>query len=312
MDRRQVVAGLAAGLAAAGAGTARSAETDGRVPLGVQFFTFNAFANAMTWDRFSAGMEAARRIGYDGIEFAGVFGHKPEMIRRRAEELGLALRSYHLGNDIVRAFLAPGPMNGPGGIADAQDATYTPIGVVQVCRATLGIARDLGCEYAGLGATGRSNFSSLDNIRRLGEAFNTCAELARQAGLKFFYHNHAVDFQPMGGRIPYEVFMEETDPAVRFEFDTGWAASAGHDPLPIFARYASRIDVVHLRDADAKGATVVPGDGVIDFAKVREAARALKDPIFYMEGNGRPEPEAIAEATRAYAYLHRLGWGTRA
>ena len=63
MDRRQVVAGLAAGLAGARAGTARSAETGGRVPLGVQFFTFNAFANAMTWDRFSAGMEAARRIG---------------------------------------------------------------------------------------------------------------------------------------------------------------------------------------------------------------------------------------------------------
>jgi sugar phosphate isomerase/epimerase len=309
MDRRQVLGGLAAAAVANPGGHARAAAPPGRTRLGVQFFTFNAFANTMSWDKFSEGMATAKRIGYDSIEFAGVFGHKPAAIRRRAEELGLATRSYHLGNDIVRAFTAPGPLGGPGGISDAQDATYTPIGVVQVCRATLGVARDLGCEYAGLGATGRSNFKSLDSIRRLGEAFNTCGEMARKAGLKFFYHNHAVDFQPVEGRIPYEVFLQETDPSVRFELDTGWAATVGQDPLPIFAKYASRIDIVHLRDSDAKGNTVVPGDGIIDFAKVRDAAKVLHDPIFYMEGNGRPEPEAVAEATRAYAYLHKLGWG---
>jgi sugar phosphate isomerase/epimerase len=309
MDRRQVLGGMAG--AAAAPALARAAAPSPRIPLGVQFFTFNAFANAGTWDRFSAGMEHARRIGYDGVEFAGVFGHKPEMIRKRADELGLSLRSYHLGNDIVRAFLAPGAGAGPGGIADAQDATYTPIGVVQVCRATLGVARDLGVQYAGLGATGRSNFKSLDSVRRLGEAFNVCADLADRAGLKFFYHNHAIDFSPVEGRIPYEVFMEETDPKVRFQFDTGWAATTGFDPVTVFAKYASRIDIVHLRDADATGATVVPGDGVTDFARVREAAKALPNPIFHMEGNGRPEAEAVAEATRAYAYLRRFGWGAR-
>jgi sugar phosphate isomerase/epimerase len=304
IGRRAMLGGLAAAGAMA-AGPVLGQAGAGR-PLHVQFFTFNAFCGK-GWDKFSEGMAIAKAIGYDGIEFAGVWGHDPKQIKRRADELGLALRSYHLGNDIVRAFQAPGP----GGIADAQDATYTPIGVVQVCRATLGIARDLGCEWGGLGASGRSNFTSLDNIRRLAEAFDKCGELAQAAGIKFFYHNHAIDFKPVEGRIPFDVLAENTGAGVRFQFDTGWAASEGFDPVPLIQKHAARIDLVHLRDATAQRGTAAPGDGVIDFAKVMAASAALRSPLFIMEGNGRPETEAVAEATRAYQVLNRLGLGRR-
>lgn len=306
VDRRTVMAAMAA--AAATGLSQATAQPAGRYPLGVQFFTFSSYAG-QGWDKFSEAMSIARSIGYEGIEFAGVFGHSPDMIRRRAEELGLKTRSYHLGNDIVRAFSAPGP----GGIADAQDATYTPIGVVQVCRATLGVARDLGAEWAGLGAIGRSNFTSIDAVRRMAEAFNTCGELAQKAGMKFFYHNHAIDFKPINGRVPFDILIEETNSNVRFEFDTGWAGTEGADPLVTLAKHADRIDLVHLRDSTAAGATAVPGDGVIDFARVMGAIQKMpKAPVFYMEGNGRPQLEAVAEATRAYGYLRRLGWGARA
>lgn len=305
VDRRTVLAGMAA---AAVSLSKAGAQPPAALPLGVQFYTFNSYAG-QGWDKFSEAMTIARSIGYEGIEFAGVFGHSPEKIRRRAEELGLHTRSYHLGNDIVRAFTAPGP----GGIAEAQDATYTPLGVVQVCRATLGVARDLGCEWAGLGAIGRSNFTSIDAVRRMAEAFNTCGDMAQKAGMKFFYHNHAIDFKPIDNRVPFDILIDETSPNVRFEFDTGWAGTEGADPLVTLAKHGDRIDLVHLRDSTAAGATAVPGDGVIDFARVMSAVRKLpKPPVFYMEGNGRPQAEAVAEATRAYGYLHRLGWGTRA
>lgn len=307
LNRRSVLTGLAA----AGSMTAVtrvSAQPAGKYPLGIQFYTFNAFCG-QGWDKFSEAMSIARSIGYEGIEFAGVWGNSPDKIRRRAEELGMSLRSYHLGNDIVRAFSAPG--GGGGGIAEAQDAAYTPLGVVQVCRATLGIARDLGCEWAGLGAVGRSNFASMDSLYRIADAFNTCADLAQKAGIKFFYHNHAIDFKPIDGRVPFDVLIERTSPSVRFEFDTGWAGTEGADPLVTLRKHANRIDLVHLRDATSKGATAVPGDGVIDFSQVMTAVQGIPSPVFFMEGNGRPQAEATAEATRAYAYLRKLGWGAR-
>jgi sugar phosphate isomerase/epimerase len=298
MDRRSFLSTTAALLAAPGVAFAQA-----RQPLAVQFFTFSAFCGK-GWDKFSQGMAAAKAIGYDGVEFAGLWGNSPAQVRRRADELGLTLRSYHLGNDIVRAFQAPG-----GSIADAQDATYTPIGVVQVCRATLGIARDLGCEYAGLGAVGRSNFASPDAVRRMAEAFDTCAELARQAGLKFFYHNHALDFVPVGGRVPFDVFVAETSPQVLFQFDTGWAGTERIDVVQVLEKHAARIRLLHLRDATAQGQTTVVGQGVVDFASVVAAARRLDDPVLIMEGNSKPEAEAVADARSAYQHLRRFGLG---
>jgi len=305
IHRRAVLSGMAIAGAVAASG-ASSVLAQARAPLHVQFFTFNSFTGR-GWDKFSEGMEVAKSIGYDGIEFAGIWDHSPEMIRKRAEELGLSLRSYHMGNDLVRAFFVPGP----GGIQDAQDAVYSPPGVVQVCRINLSVARDLGCEWGGLGAAGRSNFVNLDAIRRLAEAYNTCGELADQAGIKFFVHSHALFFRPVEGRIPLDIVAEETGPAVRFQFCTGHAAAEGQDPGALIRKYADRIDSLHLRDSVSPGVTAAPGDGVIDFASVMTSAQALANPVVIMEGNGRPEPEAIAEATRAYRHLNPLGLGLR-
>jgi sugar phosphate isomerase/epimerase len=306
IDRRGMLAGLSAAVAAIGAGPTLAAPA--RRPLDIQFFTLNAFANK-GWEKFSEGMAAARAIGYDGIEFAGVMGHDPKLIARRAEELGLKLRSYHIGNDIVRAFQAPGP-NG-GGIAGAQDAAYTPLGIVQICRATAGIARDLGVQYAGLGAVGRSSFKDIDSVKRISHAFNECAEIMAAAGLTFFYHNHAIDFQPINGLVPFDIIMAESSPAVRIQFDTGWAGIEGFDAVPIIQKYASRIDLLHLRDANAQKQAVTPGQGQLDFTAILRASSALKDPVFVVEGGAPTEQAAIAEATKAYEILNRLGLGMK-
>ncbi len=138
MNRREFIAAAqATAVFAAWNGKAFGATP--RYPLGVQFFAFSG-GGALDWDRFSGAMATARKIGFDGLQLAGLMGHAPERIRKRAEELGLAMRSMHMGNDQVRAFRAPG-----GSIGDAQDATYTPLGMVQVARVNLPLARDLGC-----------------------------------------------------------------------------------------------------------------------------------------------------------------------
>src|SRR5688572_19288082 len=165
-----------------------------RASIGVQFFTFNRVA-AEGWEQFSAAMKTARDIGYEGIQFAGLMGHAPDKISKRAEELGLKLRSMHIGNDQVRAFRAP---DGP--FTDAQDAVYTPQGIVQLARVNVPLARDLGCEWAVLAASGPANMQSLDSVMRMCEAMNRANEIVRRAGLKLSFHNHAPEFRALDGR----------------------------------------------------------------------------------------------------------------
>ena len=278
-----------------------------RPSLGLQFFTLAPIASG-GWDQYSAAMEIAKKIGFDSLELAGLSGYKPDLIRRRAEELGLGLHSLHMGNDQQRAFMAPGDV----GVANAQDAVYTPLGVVQVTRINLPLARDLGCEWGVIAASGHSNFATVDSIRRLCDAFNKSNELAHQIDLKLSYHMHAPDFEPVEGRMPFEVMIENTEPSIRYQLDVCWARAGGKDPVELINRYSSRLVSFHLKDLTKDKKVATPGDGTVDFASIFSASQKVSSPLFYLERDGAPGLDPVQEATRGYNFLHSLGWGTAA
>jgi sugar phosphate isomerase/epimerase len=273
-----------------------------RASIGVQFFTFNRVASE-GWEQFSAAMQSARDIGYEGIQFAGLMGHAPDKIRRRAEELGLKLRSMHIGNDQVRAFRAP---DGP--FTDAQDAVYTPQGIVQLARVNVPLARDLGCELLVQGGTGPANMQSLDSVRRMSEAMNRANEIVRRAGLKLSFHNHASEFREVEGRRPFDVMIENTDASIRYELDVAWVAGGGADPVATIDKHRQRISSFHLKDLDQAGKAATCGDGVLDFAAIRKAAQRIENPLFYVECEGAPAGDPAREPARALKYLRSIGW----
>jgi sugar phosphate isomerase/epimerase len=312
MDRRQFLAGTAvtAGAAALGAGPASA--QGARAPLGVQFFTFVGSNGAtMGWDKYAAGMETARKIGYDAIELAGFSGYKPENIRKQAETLGLAIPSVHIGFDQVFPFLAPPPF-GPDSFAQAQDVVYSPVGVVQLARALGPLTRDVGARYATIAGGGRLNFSSVDNVMRFADGLNRADAIVRPMGLTLSFHPHAPEFTKLpGGQEPMDLIVKNTEPTIRYELDIYWSAlGSGETPTATIARFGNRIGLFHLKDMDREKKITTPGDGTFDFAAIKAAAARLDNPYFFVERDGAPDP--VDAATRSYAYLHRLGYGLRA
>lgn len=307
IGRREVLRSIAvAGIAGAIGSQRAFAASAGRPSLGIQFFTFNALASR-GWEGFAAAMTLVRDLGYDDIQLAGLMGHSPQLIRGKADELGFPLRSMHIGNDQVRAFRVPGRP-----IGEAQDAVYTPRGIVQVARVNVPLARDLGCEWVMLAASGPANMQSRDDVLRMCEAMNRASEIAREAGLRFSYHPHAPDFAKLGDRTPFDLMLEHTDETIRYELDVAWVVAGGADPVDIIQRHPRRVTSFHLKDLDRESKAATPGDGVIDFAAILAAARRLDDPLFYVECDGAPAEDAAREPRRALAYLQRLGWGRRA
>jgi sugar phosphate isomerase/epimerase len=306
MNRRELLCSLGAATGLAAIGLAKPAIGADRAALGIQFFTFNALAS-QGWQQFAAAMGTVRDLGYDDIQFAGLMGHAPKEVRRRADELGFPLRSIHIGNDQVRAFRAPG-----GSIGEAQDAAYTPRGIVQIARVNAPLARDLGCEWAMLAASGPTNMQTLDNVLRMCEAMNLANEIVRQAGLRLSYHPHAPDFAKLGEQTPFDVMLQQTDTSIRYELDVAWVVAGGADPVRIIKDHPKRVTSFHLKDLDSQRKARTPGDGAIDFAAIRTAARELEDPLFYVECDGAPADDPAREPRRAIEHLHSLGWGRRA
>tara|TARA_B110000285_G_C15128807_1_gene622072 strand:- start:2229 stop:3065 length:837 start_codon:yes stop_codon:yes gene_type:complete len=93
---------------------------------------------------------------------------------------------------------------------------------------------------------------SLDNYKRVAEAFNKAGEKCIAAGLRFGYHNHEYEFESdENGTVLYDLIMDETDAnLVHMELDLGWVIIAKKNPLDYFKKYPGRFPLWHLKDMD--------------------------------------------------------------
>lgn len=148
-----------------------------------------------------------------------------------------------------------------------------------------------------------------DDWKRTADLLNRRGEQLHAAGIQFFYHNHNVEFRPLGETTPFEILMRYTDPArVCFELDVGWVAAAGHDPIEVIRKYPGRIRLMHVKDIGANTQTnfvfqQVPatvGSGKIDWSRLIPTARAAGVSEFFVEQEP-PFPGSRIDAAAASA-----------
>ncbi|MEJ7587575.1 MAG: sugar phosphate isomerase/epimerase [Ferruginibacter sp.] len=115
-----------------------------------------------------------------------------------------------------------------------------------------------------------TNGQTVDNYKKVAEAFNKAGEACKTLNLKFGYHNHEYEFEQESGKVLYDVLLENTDPNVVFmEMDIGWAIVAGKGPLDYFSRYPGRFLLWHLKDMDmVKKQSTEFGKGGLDIKKM--------------------------------------------
>ena len=311
MTRRDFINGVsiaAAGGALASATRSANAQatfaksTTVRYPLGIQLFALIGRDLPRTWEKYSAAIETAASMGYEFIEPAGLWGFDPQTIRKKAEQSGLRVRSLHMGFDQMNDLPA-------ATIAQAREVVYASENIVPIARATVPVARDLGCEWGVIASSATSSYQSVDSIKRLCNAFNEASVIAKQAGLKFGYHMHSIDFTPVDGVLPYGLLLEQTGPLVRYELDVCWAEAGGVNPAAFIGKYPDKIVSFHLQDLSREKKVANPGDGIIDFKAIHEAARNLDNPMFLVDRDGVTGDARVEQAKQAFRYLQGLGWG---
>ncbi|GIX07034.1 MAG: hypothetical protein KatS3mg115_1437 [Candidatus Poribacteria bacterium] len=69
--------------------------------------------------------------------------------------------------------------------------------------------------------------NSKEAWKRTAEFFNDRAERLARYGMRIGYHNHAVEFQPIDGEIPWDIFFGNTREEVIMQLDTGNARHGG-------------------------------------------------------------------------------------
>jgi sugar phosphate isomerase/epimerase len=108
--------------------------------------------------------------------------------------------------------------------------------------------------------------------------FNKIGARLKDEGLVFNYHNHAWEFDDLGGTTGMEIISAETDPAlVKFNIDVFWVWFGRRDPAEFIREHAARAGYYHFKDGDrgpdGKPVFLELGRGSVDLKSAMKAAK---------------------------------------
>jgi sugar phosphate isomerase/epimerase len=171
---------------------------------------------------------------------------------------------------------------------------------------SLDTAKLLGHDYLIVPSLPADTARSLDRWRYWADQFNVAGAAARKAGVWLAFHNEPGHMRPIDGVIPYDVFVDRTDPTtVRHQLDVGNMVMGGGDPLRYLEKYRARYWSFHIKDvvADRSKDTEL-GKGTVDFRRILAAVPDINRKPVYVEQEAWVN--SMASARLNYQYLSVL------
>ena len=97
--------------------------------------------------------------------------------------------------------------------------------------------------------SGVSDSKTVEGYKQSAQVFNQVGKQLADEGLTFNYHNHAWEFDDLGGTNGMAILDAETDPAlVKYNLDVFWIYYGGLDPVAFIASHADRTGYFHFKD----------------------------------------------------------------
>lgn len=275
------------------------------LPIGLQIYTLG---NVTDLDKTFAEVAA---IGYREIELPNLLGKQPAEIAAAAKRAGLAITSVHVplaaGNGLVLGAE-------PAKLAETLGTLGAKWAVAPLLQLPANMRPLPGEDFPK--AIARSVAAEGENIwKKTAAALNQHGAALRPLGIGVAYHNHNVEFAPVGNSTGWDILVRETDPRlVSFEVDLGWVTAGGRDPLAFLRQNRGRIKLLHVKDIAAGSPTnfaismnpTEVGSGTQPWARLLPAAYEIGVRHFYVEQEPPFAIPRIEAARRSYAYLAAL------
>ncbi len=187
------------------------------LPIALQLYSVREDMKA----DFKGTLEKVKKLGYDGVEFAGLFGHDGATVKALCEEIGLTPISAHV------------PLKEMIEDLEGTLKTYKEIGVEYIVVPYVDADRRPGTE---------GWLPTIEAIHKIGKA-------AKEVGLTLLYHNHDFEFTKVDGEYGLDMLYRMV-PAeyLQTQLDTCWVNVGGERPDDYIRKYEGRVPVVHLKD----------------------------------------------------------------
>lgn len=254
-------------------------------------------------------LKAVKEMGYDYVQFAGFGKYNAYEVKEMLDELGLKCISAHVW----------------------------PKEILENGQEFIDGLKHVGIRYIAYPYMGRDGHMGGENCEEYYETIRKTAEVLKENGIVFLYHNHEFELSFYEGKRLID-WLYESIPAdlLKTEFDTCWVKFGGADPCEYLRKYNGRNPVVHLKDFVSTGfepcyavKTIIDengnevqkstrelnnfclkplGLGMQDFPAIIKAAEETGAEEICVEQDEWPEHTALEAARLSREYLRSIGY----
>ena len=244
---------------------------------GVQLYTLRNFCK--TKEDLSETLKKIADIGYKTVQVSGTCEYDAKWLADELKKNDLQCVLTHISKDKL--------LEMPDQVVDDHQI--------------------LGCKYIGLGSFPLDEPEK--NIKEFLSLFTPIADVIKQHGKYFMYHNHFKEFQKYDGKTVMQ-HLAEGFPADKMGFilDTYWVQFAGADPADWLERLSSRVPCIHLKDQTFDQKMAVIGEGNINFDRIFKSAEKAGTEYMLVEQDDCYGEDPFDCLKRSYEFLKSRGF----
>ena len=245
--------------------------------IGAQLYTVREFCK--TKEDLGETLQRIADIGYKTVQVSGTCEYDPMWLAQELKKNGLKCVITHISKD-------------------------------KLLENAMQVALDhqvFDCNYVGLGF-----YSFQEPEKDLEEflsLFTPVADAIKEQEKYFMYHNHAKEFQKVGGKTVLEHLAEGLPAnAMGFTLDTYWMQFAGADPAYWIEKLSGRVPCIHLKDQTFDQKMAVIGEGNINFDRVFMSAERAGTEYMLVEQDDCNGENPFDCLKRSYEFLRSRGF----
>ena len=207
-----------------------------------------------------------KKIGYECAQLSGTYDVDAETVKACIEESGLIIPSTH----------------------------RNPENVLNFTEKEIEFHKTIGADLIGIGGMPARYHGSVEAVRQFIKDMKEPIKKIKDAGMKFTYHNHEWEFEPLEGTCVYDVLIEEAG-EMEFMHDVYWSHYAGVNMMDYVEKLckSGRVTDIHFKDMakvkTGRSSMCPCGEGVIDFKALVALCEKYGVRNAYVEQDNAPD-----------------------
>jgi sugar phosphate isomerase/epimerase len=225
-------------------------------------------------------LNAIGKIGYQAVEFAGYHGRDAKTLRKLLDEAGLKCCGTHTGIETLLG---------------------------EKLQPTIEFNKTLGNKFLIVPSLSAKYTKTREDWQKTADLFNEISEKARLQGMVAGYHNHDMEFKPLGDELPWDIFFNRAKRDVVIQFDMGNAGHLGVDPRVYLKKFPGRVASVHVKPYSKKNPNALIGEDELVWPEIFELCETTAGVEWYIIEYERENEPPLVSIEKLHKIMCGLG-----